>query len=69
MWVGPAVTIDAVCASCAAQGVAYVGGSVGVLRLMTFRAGRRRTREAAETVAPDPVRDEMSGPTSAPVAT
>jgi hypothetical protein len=33
-----------VCAACVAQGVTYVGGALGTLRLMAARAETRRTR-------------------------
>lgn len=35
------------CASCVAQGITYVGGSAAFLRLMAFRAKRRRVSHEA----------------------
>jgi hypothetical protein len=31
------------CANCVAQGAVYVGGAVGALRTLAWRAGRRRS--------------------------
>jgi hypothetical protein len=41
------------CATCVAQGVFYVGGAVGGLRVMAFRAKvKRLAGEAAKTAEP-----------------
>ncbi len=39
-------TVGPMCAACVAEGVTYVGGSVGILRVMAYRATRRRVRES-----------------------
>ncbi|MDZ7674837.1 MAG: hypothetical protein U5K30_07205 [Acidimicrobiales bacterium] len=37
------------CATCVSQGVLYVGGAVGTLRIMAHRAARRRTELVASS--------------------
>jgi hypothetical protein len=41
------------CAACVAQGIGYVGASVGALRLMAVRASRR-TKAGRHDLAPAP---------------
>jgi hypothetical protein len=50
VWAGSFPTM---CATCVAQGVAYVGGALGGLQVMAARARSRRSRSAPPS-GPDP---------------
>jgi hypothetical protein len=41
-----------VCAACVAQGIVYVGGAVGSLRVMAARAEAKRTPKAGSGAKP-----------------
>ena len=41
------------CTACVAQGIAYVGGAVGTLRVMAARAEHRRKAKAVEAHGPE----------------
>lgn len=64
------------CATCWAQGLMYVGGAVGGLRIAAARAGRRRIASAVddpgrETTDPNEATDEAdpTNPAREPIAT
>jgi hypothetical protein len=58
------------CATCVAQGIAYIGGALGTLRLMAARAEARRNVPMPPTPDVDAQANESldETPASAPVS-
>jgi hypothetical protein len=49
------------CAACVGQGVLYVGGAVGALRVMAARAERSRRRPSEPTAEEHPAEEHPAG--------
>jgi hypothetical protein len=48
------------CAACVAQGITYVGGAVGTLRLMAARAEHNRRQRTEGSDRAEPVDETLS---------